>query len=81
MITGHADMTVLSQQRLKELCQVAGRVIVMEFGKKLFEGNPAEAMEDERVKEAKRSILDFLIKIKRVREIIHPEFITRISGI
>lgn len=43
---------LMIEHRLRELFRVAGRVIVMNFGEKIFEGNPGEALEDDRVKEA-----------------------------
>ncbi len=43
---------VMIEHRLRELFRVANRVMVMNFGEKLTEGTPEEAMEDERVKEA-----------------------------
>ena len=43
---------IMIEHRLKELFRVAGKVVVMHFGRKIFEGNPTEAVEDEGVKEA-----------------------------
>lgn len=43
---------VMIEHRLRELFQVACRVIVMDFGEKIFEGDPVDALEDERVREA-----------------------------
>ena len=43
---------VMIEHRLKELFEVANRVMVMNFGEKIFEGVPHEALEDEGVKEA-----------------------------
>jgi branched-chain amino acid transport system ATP-binding protein len=43
---------IMIEHRLRELFQVAGRVIVINFGEKIFEGKPQEALGDERVKEA-----------------------------
>jgi branched-chain amino acid transport system ATP-binding protein len=40
------------EHRLRELFRVARRVMVLNFGEKLIEGNPEEVMADERVKEA-----------------------------
>jgi branched-chain amino acid transport system ATP-binding protein len=43
---------IMIEHRLRELFTVAGSVIVMNFGAKIFEGDPVEALENERVKEA-----------------------------
>ncbi len=43
---------VMIEHRLRELFQVANRVMVLNFGEKLVEGTPDEVMADERVKEA-----------------------------
>ncbi len=43
---------IMIEHRLRELFQVANRVMVMNFGKKLVEGTPAEVMKDKSVKEA-----------------------------
>lgn len=43
---------VMVEHRLRELFQVANRVMVMNFGEKLIEGTPSEVMADKRVKEA-----------------------------
>ncbi len=43
---------IMIEHRLRELFQVANRVMVLNFGEKLIEGMPAEVMADERVKEA-----------------------------
>lgn len=43
---------VMIEHRLRELFQVANRVMVLNFGEKLVEGAPDEVMADERVKEA-----------------------------
>jgi branched-chain amino acid transport system ATP-binding protein len=43
---------VMIEHRLRELFQVANRVMVLNFGEKLVEGTPEEVMADERVKEA-----------------------------
>lgn len=43
---------VMIEHRLRELFQVANRVIVMNFGEKLVEGTPEEVMGDQSVKEA-----------------------------
>ena len=43
---------IMIEHRLRELFEMAGRVVVMSFGEKIFEGNPAEALKDEKVKEA-----------------------------
>ncbi|THB75026.1 MAG: ABC transporter ATP-binding protein [Desulfobacteraceae bacterium] len=43
---------IMIEHRLRELFQVANRVMVLNFGKKLLEGTPDEVMADERVKQA-----------------------------
>jgi branched-chain amino acid transport system ATP-binding protein len=43
---------LMIEHRLKELFQVSHRIIVMNFGEKIFEGKPKEALENPRVKEA-----------------------------
>ena len=43
---------VMIEHRLRELFQVANRVMVLNFGEKLIEGNPVEVMADKKVKEA-----------------------------
>ncbi len=43
---------IMIEHRLKELFRVTNRVIVLNFGEKIFEGNPEKALEDETVKEA-----------------------------
>ncbi|MDZ7699787.1 MAG: ABC transporter ATP-binding protein [Deltaproteobacteria bacterium] len=43
---------VMIEHRLRELFQVANRVMVLNFGVKLMEGTPDEVMADEQVKEA-----------------------------
>jgi branched-chain amino acid transport system ATP-binding protein len=43
---------VMIEHRLRELFQVAGRVLVLNFGEKLIEGSPEEVMANEKVKEA-----------------------------
>ncbi len=43
---------VMIEHRLRELFQVANRVMVLNFGKKLIEGTPEKVMADEKVKEA-----------------------------
>ncbi len=43
---------IMIEHRLRELFQVANRVMVLNFGEKLIEGSPEEVMADERVKEA-----------------------------
>lgn len=43
---------IMIEHRLRELFQVANRVMVLNFGEKMIEGAPAEVMADERVKEA-----------------------------
>lgn len=43
---------VMIEHRLRELFQVADRVMVLNFGEKLMEGSPGEVMADKKVKEA-----------------------------
>jgi len=43
---------VMIEHRLRELFQVANRVMVLNFGEKLIEGTPAEVMADKKVKAA-----------------------------
>jgi len=43
---------VMIEHRLRELFQVANRIMVLNFGEKLTEGSPAQVMADERVKAA-----------------------------
>ena len=43
---------IMIEHRLRELFQVADRVMVLNFGKKIMEGSPDEVMADARVKEA-----------------------------
>lgn len=43
---------IMIEHRLRELFQVANRVLCMNFGEKLIEGTPEEVMNDARVKEA-----------------------------
>ncbi len=43
---------IMIEHRLRELFKVASRVMVLNFGRKLMEGPPAEVMADARVKEA-----------------------------
>lgn len=43
---------VMIEHRLRELFQVANRVMVVNFGEKLIEGSPMEVMADKRVKAA-----------------------------
>ncbi len=43
---------LMIEHRLKELFQVSHRIIVMNFGEKIFEGDPREALENPLVKEA-----------------------------
>jgi branched-chain amino acid transport system ATP-binding protein len=43
---------VMIEHRLRELFRVANRVMVLNFGVKLTEGNPEEVIEDARVREA-----------------------------
>jgi len=43
---------IMIEHRLRELFQVANRVMVMNFGEKIAEGTPEEVMDNETVKEA-----------------------------
>jgi len=43
---------IMIEHRLRELFQVANRVMVLNFGEKLIEGNPVDVMADKQVKEA-----------------------------
>ena len=43
---------VMIEHRLRELFQVANRVMVLNFGEKLIEGSPSDVMADKKVKEA-----------------------------
>ncbi len=43
---------VMIEHRLRELFQVANRIMVLNFGQKLIEGTPDEVMADKKVKEA-----------------------------
>jgi branched-chain amino acid transport system ATP-binding protein len=43
---------IMIEHRVRELFEMAGRVIVISFGNKIFDGNPAEALKDQRVQEA-----------------------------
>lgn len=43
---------IMIEHRLRELFQVANRVMVLNFGEKLIEGTPEKVMADDRVKEA-----------------------------
>ena len=43
---------IMIEHRLRELFRVANRVMVLNFGLKLVEGDPEEVVRDERVKEA-----------------------------
>jgi branched-chain amino acid transport system ATP-binding protein len=43
---------IMIEHRLRELFQVANRVMVLNFGEKLIEGSPDEVMADPRVREA-----------------------------
>lgn len=43
---------IMIEHRLRELFRVANRVMVLNFGAKLIEGEPEAVMDDERVKEA-----------------------------
>ncbi len=43
---------IMIEHRLKELFRIADRVVVLNFGQKIAEGNPAEVMESEAVKSA-----------------------------
>ena len=43
---------VMIEHRLRELFQVADRIMVLNFGEKIFEGSSREVMENEKVREA-----------------------------
>jgi branched-chain amino acid transport system ATP-binding protein len=43
---------IMIEHRLRELFQVANRVMVLNFGEKLIEGSPEQVMADPRVREA-----------------------------
>jgi branched-chain amino acid transport system ATP-binding protein len=43
---------IMIEHRLRELFRIANRIIAMNFGQRIFEGDPAEALKDERVTEA-----------------------------
>lgn len=43
---------IMAEHRLKELFRVANRVIVLNFGQKIADGSPVEAMEKEEVQKA-----------------------------
>jgi branched-chain amino acid transport system ATP-binding protein len=43
---------IMIEHRLRELFRVADRIMVLNFGEKLMEGQPDEIMADDRVKEA-----------------------------
>ena len=43
---------IMIEHRLRELFQVANRIMVLNFGEKLIEGTAEEVMADEKVKEA-----------------------------
>lgn len=43
---------IMIEHRLRELFRVANRVMVLNFGEKIFEGTPNQVMADEKVKEA-----------------------------
>ncbi len=43
---------IMIEHRLRELFRLASRVIVLNYGAKLFDGNPGEALRDTAVKEA-----------------------------
>jgi branched-chain amino acid transport system ATP-binding protein len=51
-VTMEGATLIMVEHRLRELFQVAPRVVVLSFGEKIFEGAPNDAMQDERVKEA-----------------------------
>jgi len=51
-LTMEGATLIMIEHRLKELFRVAGKVVVLHFGRKIFDGNPTEALEDEGVKEA-----------------------------
>lgn len=43
---------IMVEHRLKELFELADKVVVLEYGEKIAEGKPEEIVEDEKVKEA-----------------------------
>ncbi len=43
---------VMIEHRLRELFRIVDRVIVLNFGRKIADGNPREVMESEEVKKA-----------------------------
>lgn len=43
---------IMVEHRLRELFRIADRIIAMNFGQKIFEGNPADVMADEKLLEA-----------------------------
>ncbi len=43
---------IMIEHRLRELFRVANRIMVLNFGEKLIEGEPSQVMADERVKDA-----------------------------
>jgi branched-chain amino acid transport system ATP-binding protein len=43
---------IMIEHRLRELFRVADRVLVLNFGEKLFDGTPEEVMANEKVKKA-----------------------------
>ena len=43
---------IMIEHRLRELFQVANRVMVLNFGEKLIEGSPEEVMSNPKVREA-----------------------------
>ncbi len=43
---------IMIEHRLKELFRIADRVMVLNYGEKIAEGDPARVLEDERVREA-----------------------------
>jgi branched-chain amino acid transport system ATP-binding protein len=51
-LNGEGSTLIMIEHRLKELFRVANRIIVINFGTKIFEGKPEEVMEDEGVREA-----------------------------
>ncbi len=57
---------VMVEHRLRELFRVANRVMVLNFGEKLIEGDPESVIEDERVKEAylgSEKVLDYKFEV------------------
>ena len=51
-LNGEGISIIMIEHRLKELFRLAHRVMVLNFGRKIAEGPPAEVMESEAVKEA-----------------------------